>query len=164
MSQSGSDEPLVVVRLLQLPLEVHQRSREHGDELIRELTLIGAAMRGEGETNSLPPRLVSLVAELTGRYGGFTASADERLDQAIAAGETSVDLFFEVPESAGGAARRLAAVLAEADEYCRAGRHLLTLATPPELVRYRSWYLGEFGEQIAGRPALPWPHFAGSTG
>jgi hypothetical protein len=33
------------------------------------------------------------------------------------------------------------------------------LATPPELVRYRQWYLGEFVRQLDGRPATSWADF-----
>jgi hypothetical protein len=53
-------------------------------------------------------------------------------------------------------------MLDEADEFCRQGKHLLTLATPPDLRRYRQWFLGEFVAQIGGRPPTPWPLFAAS--
>jgi hypothetical protein len=46
-------------------------------------------------------------------------------------------------------------MLEEADEYCRSDQ-LLTLATPPTLVAFRRWYLGEFIAQIDGRPPQPW--------
>jgi hypothetical protein len=154
-------EELVEVVLVGVPLELHQRSQEHGDELVRELSLISEQMRADGDVHSLPPRLVGLIGELTGRYGAFTAEAEERLEQAYSQGRSSVDLVFRVPDSVASASRHLAQILDEADEYCRAGRHLLTLASPAELVRYRRWYLGEFIEQVAGRPPLPWPQFAG---
>ncbi len=44
----------------------------------------------------------------------------------------------------------------EADDYCRAGQHLLTLVTPPEALAFRRWYLGEFVRQIAGEQPRPW--------
>jgi hypothetical protein len=47
-------------------------------------------------------------------------------------------------------------MLDDADEYCREGRHLLTLATPPDLLAYRRWYLQQFVDQARGRPATPW--------
>jgi hypothetical protein len=50
-------------------------------------------------------------------------------------------------------------MLDEADEYCRRGEHLLTLETPPELVRFRRWYLQEFVNQIAGAAPEPWPDY-----
>ena len=49
----------------------------------------------------------------------------------------------------------LTGLLEEADDYCRRGE-LLTLATPPELVAFRNWYLGQVVEQIDGRPPTPW--------
>ena len=41
--------------------------------------------------------------------------------------------------------------LAEADEFCRRGE-LLTLATPPEYVAFREWFLGEIVRQLDGQP------------
>ena len=55
-------------------------------------------------------------------------------------------------------------MLDEADDYCRAGRHLLNLATPDELRAFRSWYLGQVRDQLAGGPPEPWPeHWARSS-
>jgi hypothetical protein len=51
-------------------------------------------------------------------------------------------------------------MLDEADEFCRRGRHLLTLETPPELVVFRKWYLQEFIDQIErGAEPTAWPEF-----
>lgn len=159
---SGDVEPIVRVQLLGLPLALQAKSQQHADELIRELTLIAEQLRSEGEVQALPPRLVDLVKELTVRYGGFTAEAEERIEQAMARGEESVDVEMNVPASVGPAARHLSEILDEADEYCRAGRHLLTLATPPDAVRYRRWYLDEFIRQTDGQPPRPWPQFSGA--
>ena len=51
-------------------------------------------------------------------------------------------------------------MLDEADRYCRQGRHLLTLATPDDLLAYRRWYLREIAEQLAGAAPVPWPVYA----
>ena len=48
-------------------------------------------------------------------------------------------------------------MLEEADDYCRRGDHLLTLATPEEERRFRRWFIGEFVDQIEGKPPTPWP-------
>ncbi|MEP6696234.1 MAG: hypothetical protein ABJA34_05055 [Pseudonocardiales bacterium] len=80
------------VHILGSPLKLHQRSLEHGNERMREFTLID-----------------------------------------------------------------------EADNYCRQGGTLLTLATPPEVKVLRHWYLGEFLRQGSGSPPIPWPVFIGST-
>ena len=52
-------------------------------------------------------------------------------------------------------------MLDEADEYCRRGDHLLTLATPPEELRFRRWFISEFVDQVNGAPPTPWPDVAG---
>ena len=41
----------------------------------------------------------------------------------------------------------------EADDYCRQGEHLLTLASPPDCIAYREWYLGQVVGQLGRRPA-----------
>lgn len=66
-----------------------------------------------------------------------------------------MDLTLLVPAAARGAAVELMGLLEEADDYCRRGE-LLTLATSPELVAFRNWYLGQVVEQIDGRPPTPW--------
>ena len=79
------------------------------------------------------------------------------------AGVERIDLTYRIPPSAAGAAKDMADVLAEADDYCRAGKHLLTLATPPELVAYRTWFLDQFVDQIGGRSPVSWPEYAART-
>jgi anti-anti-sigma factor len=74
-------------------------------------------------------------------------------------GRPAIDLHFDVPVEAGAGATVLRELYDEADEYCRAGEHLLTLATPPEGVLYRQWFCEEFASQIAGAEPRPWPSF-----
>lgn len=156
---TGVADEVVAVRLLDFPVEMWQRSNEHHRELLRELALV--AMRPPDEPgHELPRRLTELVATVTERYTGLTESPDARRDAAAAAGEAWVDLDYTVPPSIAAACRDLGGVLDEADEYCRRGQHLLTLATPPELVRFRRWYLGEFIAQIErGAAPVPWPQW-----
>ena len=54
------------------------------------------------------------------------------------------------------AAAEFDALLDEADDYCRAGETLLTLATPAPALAFRRWFLGEFVRQAAGEPPRPW--------
>src|SRR6185369_12588176 len=122
---------LVDVVLLELPVALWARSAEHSDELMREFTLIAAATRAGGE-HEPPARLVTLVEELTATYGGFSAGPEEQLARAAAAGLDSIDLAYRVPPDAAQAAQHLGDLLDQADEYCRAGQHLLTLATPSD--------------------------------
>ncbi|MFL6138107.1 MAG: hypothetical protein ACJ74O_09950 [Frankiaceae bacterium] len=168
MSEPGGDRPdeagdeLVGVRLLEVPVALWARSAEHGDELMREFTLVAAAQQA-GSEHEVPARLVSLVEELTASYGAFSAGPEERLAKAAADGLDSVDLWYEIPRAVGPAAQHLGELLDQADEYCRSGRHLLTLATPPDQCALRWWYLGQFIDQIAGGPPVPWPQWRRDT-
>ncbi|MDP9241005.1 MAG: hypothetical protein M3O55_10285, partial [Actinomycetota bacterium] len=118
----------VTVQLLNFPLVDYRRSLEHGTELMREFTLIAMSQRDD-ESRPLPARLVQLVEALTRDYAGMTDAADAQRDEALEAGLESVDLTYHVPAGVAAASRDLAALLDEADEYCRDGGALLTLAT-----------------------------------
>jgi hypothetical protein len=154
---TGDEERWVTVRVLGLPLDLHVRSAEHSADLQREFVLIHEGMQATGEPPSVPHRFVELVDMLSARYADVGREQEDELEAAVAAGERTIDLTFYVPSHTAEACVQLGAVLDEADEYCRQGQHLLTLATPPELVEYRRWYLDEFVRQIAGHPPRRWP-------
>jgi hypothetical protein len=165
-------DDLVTVHLVGLPVPLQARAEEHSAELTRELLLIGEQMRQRGDHAGLPARMVSLVEQLTAEYSVFTGEQEQILAQASADGAQTIDLTYRVPASVGAAARALDDILDEADEYCRAGKHLLTLPTPPDLVRYRRWFLDEFVRQTSGHAPVPFaaydpgPHrpVVGATG
>ena len=145
------------VHLLQLPVPLAGRATEHFDGLLREFTLIANDTDDESR-HETPARLTELVASITAAYGGINNEADQRLYDAIDRGDQVIeDHVLVVPRTAGPAAQALNAIIDEADEYCRQGRHLLTLAFPPDLNAYRRWYLREVLDQLEGRPATPWP-------
>jgi hypothetical protein len=147
-----SDQPeLVEVRLIALPLEEQQLASEHFDELMREFALIR-----DDVDSPVPGHLLELREALVRDFDAFAAAARVEIDAAAARGDDSVDVRYLVPAAAGPAAAALGDLLGEADAFCRAGEHLLTLATPGRAVRYRRWFLGEFSRQIAGEPPLPW--------
>ncbi len=148
--------PLVTVELRRLPVELRARASEHMQELQREFVLIAEGLQHTEGPSVLPRRLLDLVEILQRRYGGFTVEQEDALDEALRDGVPTLDLTFAVPPDAAEAAAALGALLDEADEYCREGRHLLTLATPPDLVAFRHWYLTQFVDQIAGRSPTAW--------
>ncbi|MHB1585183.1 MAG: hypothetical protein ACYCU7_08460 [Acidimicrobiales bacterium] len=156
MSPSTGDEPLVEVRLVGLPMELYLRTRDHGADLMREFELLQLS---DHAVHDVPGRLVSLAAELTEQFGAFTASADAELSDAEARGAPQIDLVYRVPPAAAEGAQRLEVLLDEADDYCRAGDELLTLAATPETVAFRHWFLREFVAQAGGRPPTPWPDY-----
>jgi hypothetical protein len=161
--------PAMTVRLLDFPVPIHARAQEHNDELMREFALIADQSHDDAvdpghEARALPARLVTIVAALNTNYGSFTQEQDARVAQAVAEGATVIDeMVYELPASAAFAAQTLGTMLDEADVYCQAGQHLLTLATPPELVAYRRWVLGEFVRQAAGQPPMSWPDYQASS-
>jgi anti-anti-sigma factor len=146
-------DDLVEVRLVGVPIEVWRRASAHQEAIQREFDIIRAGDAPE----SVPNRLRSLMEELDGRFGGVSESTWAQLHEAANRGEASVDLVFRIPVAAGPAARQLADMLDEVDEFCRAGEHLVSLATPPELLAFRNWFLGEFTNQaVEGLRPVPW--------
>ena len=149
------------VRMLQLPVQVWAASKEHHDELLREFALMTAGLEDrDDESPPVPVRLLRLVADLTASFAGSSDEREARLFAAAARGDEVVDVLeFALPEAAGPACVQLEQLLDEADDYCRAGHHLLTLATPDELRVFRSWYLAQVRDQLSGAPAEPWPAY-----
>jgi hypothetical protein len=152
-----STEGFVEVRLLRLPLQVWQRTQEHVDGLLREFALIAQDPEARAAT---PGRLLDLVKEVTSGYGGFSAEQRKAMEAAFERNESEIDLTYQLPPAAAAAAQQLGDMLDEADEYCRRGDHLLTLATPPEELRFRRWFISEFVDQLNGAPPTPWPDVA----
>jgi hypothetical protein len=150
------NDGLVEVQLLRLPLDVWQRTQEHVDDLLREFTLVS---QDEEARATVPGRLLALIEELSAGYGQFSTEQRLTMDAAVAGGQLEIDLRYQVPPAAGGAAQRLGDMLEEADEYCRRGDHLLTLATPPEEQAFRRWFISEFVGQVGGRQPTPWPEY-----
>jgi len=142
------------VRLLGFPLALYRRSQEHHEELMREFQLFAL---DTGSAQSVPQRLVMLIDELIVNYSGFTDAPNAERDAALDRGDESVDLAYVVPHAVADACVRLDAMLDEADEFCRRGERLLTLATPPDAAALRHWQLSEFPRQLAGHPPLSWP-------
>ena len=150
---------LATVELLELPVPLWAASTQGSRELFREFELIAA---GGSDSHPLPAELTSLVAALTSDDEGVSTAQEEELEAAHAAGQQVVErLVFQIPPQAAGACQVLGDMMDQADEYCRQGTHLLTLAAEPEVVAFRRWYLVEFIRQIDGLPPVPWPQYDG---
>ena len=148
---------LVEVHLLGLPVPLAARSQQHFEELMREFTLIAAGHQQGNSEHEVPARLMKLVQTLVQQFGAVSGDAEERLADAIDRGEqVIVDHVLEMPTIAGPATQALGDLIDEADEYCRRGRHLLTLETPAECVAYRRWYLGQVITQVQGAAPIAW--------
>jgi hypothetical protein len=149
------------VELIGLPMGLHVRTQEHNAELMREMYLIAhpSAEPDENAHLQLPARLLALVDELGQQFAQFTTAQDLRLIEAADEGLAEIDIAYELPMAGAQAARHLSDIFDEADEFCLAGQHLLTLATPTELVTYRRWFLSQVIEQLAGQPPTSWKAF-----
>lgn len=141
------------VRLLNVPVRLLVAGREHHDDVMREFAML--ALAEDADAEHAPKRLLELVDVLGRRYAAAAARPDAEVDAAIARGETSIDLVYHVPDHVEAAANELAALMDEADEFCRE-RRLLALARPPLVIEFSRWYLDEFRRQIAGEPPRPW--------
>jgi len=158
------NDGLKTVQVLRFPLPVSARSTQHFDEVMREFALITLdTERAREKTDSarrVPERLLALVDELTKNFSAFTAAVTADREEAAARGDQEIDLIYHVPASAAEACHQLEALLEEVDDFCRSGQHLITLATSPESLAFRQWYLSEFTGQIEkGRTPVSWPDY-----
>lgn len=154
---------LVEVHILGLPLAIWARAEEHADGLLRELTLV-AASDARDPAYHAPRHLLALVQELETDYASMTSEQRTRILAAADAGAAAIDLVYEVPPDVAVACRRLEAAMDAADRFCSDGKYLLSLATPPDALAFRQWYLGEFVRQIEGEPPQSWPDWAVARG
>ena len=148
------DTDLVEIHLVGVPLALLARAQERSDELAREFTYVAAS-----DSDAAPARLLALSQHLQGRYGGYMQPVQDEINAAAARGDELVDVSFAVPREVSAAASQLWALLDEADEFCRRGE-LLTLATPPEIVQFRRWYLSQFIDQSRGAEPVTWAKYS----
>ena len=178
---------LVEVRLLELPLVLRERSRQHGADLLREMTLLqaGRAARdgggaGDGTcpagpdrgppgaptgvVGTYPARLLELAAKLETVYGPYVAASNAAMDDALDEGRTSLDVAQLLPPEAAPLLAAVRSLLAEAEQYCASDDYLLTLAPPPEVAGYRAWSIEQVLAQLGGAPPTAWPVWARTHG
>ncbi|MFN2523889.1 MAG: hypothetical protein ABR614_11335 [Mycobacteriales bacterium] len=155
---------LVQVHLLELPVPLAAQAQQHFEELMREFALIASGQDGHDDEHHVPKRLLDLVDTLRQQFGATTTEPEKRLADAIDRGDEVIpDHVLDLPAEAGPASEALGRLIDEADDYCLRGKHLLTLATPPDSVEYRRWYLGQVVDQLAGKPPVPWPQHVPAT-
>lgn len=147
---------LVAVELRQVPLDVWKRAAAHQEAIQREFDIL----RVDLGTDSVPHQLSELVAKLNLTFGDSGDPSREEVHAAAERGVPEIDLVYRVPAEAATAVQDLEVMLERVDEFCRAGERLLTLSTPPDLLTFRRWFLGEFSRQIEhGLPPTSWPDF-----
>lgn len=161
--RSAGSGLLLEVSILALPLAIWARAHEHAEGLRREITLV-VASEASAHEHHVPRRLLALFDELDADFAALTGEQQPHLAEAADQGRDAIDLLYRVPPEITGACRRLAAAMDAADRYCEEGRYLLSLATPPDALAFRRWYLGEFVRQAAGEPPLSWPAWVATHG
>lgn len=151
----GRRHDAVGIRLLGVPVELHQRAVEHGDELRRELAILRLGPSAFASA-AIPADLLDRITPLDTSLLTVAVQTSEELATAMDHGLDRIDLSFSVHPDVGPAARELDVVLDEAEQHCRDGTSLLTLEIPPEAHAYRRWFLHELGRQVDGEPARRW--------
>jgi hypothetical protein len=144
------------VTLLDFPLQVGKRARQHRESLFREFAIIAS---GGGDDADVPKRLLEIARLHEERYGGLNPEADDAVDAAIAAGDEHMNVVVRVPDRIRQDTIDLAPLLLEVDAYCRNG-DLLTLAPGDEIRAFWFWFLREFVRQLDGEPPTSWHRFA----
>lgn len=157
MREEDAPAELVTVRLIGMRLDMQARSAEHQEGLRREFRML--VEQGQADRESVPGRLVALAAELDRRFQSFGAAGQAEIEAAAGRGEATIDLSLAAPRTIGAAAREFGRMLEEADEYCRAGEHLLTLAAPADVVEFRKWVLAELERQAEGGRPISWSEY-----
>jgi len=158
-------EALHEVHLLEIPVPLWAKTQEQTDGLLREFALAADVTDEAARERHLPTRLTALIDELSSQFAGVSTEQEQRLYAAAAAGQPVIpDLVYVVPGAAAEASQALGELLDEADDFCREGAHLLTLAADPDVVAFRWWYLREFIAQIGGDEPTPWSAYAARAG
>jgi hypothetical protein len=141
------------VLLVDLPIRLWDRARQHSAALVREFAFIEAG--GQHDT-TLARRLLEIAATSDARYADLNPKAEAEVEAALARGDETITVEVWVPFEFKQHIIEAVPVLIEVDEYCRNGT-LLTLATPDDLRAFWTWYLGEFVRQIDGENPIPAP-------
>jgi anti-anti-sigma factor len=143
------------LRLLNFSLDLFDRSMQHMAALQRELDVIRVDERNRDRP---PDRLARLVEELDQRFVGYRAAMQtiEALLETDASHHDVVIPVAGVPGDVVPAIEELRDLMDEVDAYCAEGGELLTPPTPPDLLTFRAWLLGQVIDQLRGGEPVPW--------
>jgi len=150
--ESPPGDAVYTVHLIGVPVRILEAGRRHHEELMHEFSLLAVA---ETLTDDVPQRMLELIDTLGRRYAETSDVSNAQVDAAVANGDDTVDLTYQVAAHVVDAADRLAGLMDEADEFCRR-EQMLTVQRSDIVKEFTVWYLGEFRRQIAGEPPQPW--------
>jgi hypothetical protein len=141
------NDSIVDVILLDVPVALWAKSREHRERMLAELA---------GGPGDVPARVIAALAHARDEYPTITETADAELSTASRRHDATVDVAYPVPLRAREELLALVAALDEADDHARTvGRE--DLVTPDDLVAFRRWYFGEIERQLDGGFPSAWP-------
>ena len=138
------------LQLLRVPARLFGEMRRFHFEVRRELRLL--AMTAP-EDYPLATKVTEIFVQADRERR--SSAGISRLDQAIASGEESVDLEYQVPLSTPKTMARIRDLLNEVYQ-AFSSEHLLALRPPEVLVDLQDWYFTEFERQGRGEEPLPW--------
>ena len=142
------------IRLLRYPVRLGTLQQEHLDEVTREFMLLSLS-RPEVR-DQVPGRLLELLDVLTAQYSAVIEAQRRVRERALLDGLEHIDLVYPRLPGVGAAIAQWQSMMREVDAYCR-DDELLSLATPPEVVRLQEWVVSEFQRQLDGADPTPWP-------
>jgi hypothetical protein len=138
------------LQLLGVPARLFGEMRRFHFEIRRELRLL--AMTAP-EDYPLATQITQVFVQADRERR--SSAGISRLDKAIASGEQTVDLHYEVPVSTPATMARIRDLLDEVYDVF-SGDHLLALRPPDLLVDLQNWYFTEFERQGRGEEPLRW--------
>jgi GAF domain-containing protein/anti-sigma regulatory factor (Ser/Thr protein kinase) len=154
-------EPTYRVTLGDVPTSLLLAAKAHVDNVVRELTLVGAGAAA-GDTAEMPAHLATVVESVVTGFAEARNAIKRQALEAASRGDERVRLTLTLPVSAADAGERYLAGLDDADAYARAAR-LLTLEAPPQHRVFRHWYVESLVTQLRhrakGEPVEPPPTF-----
>ncbi|WP_199424976.1 ATP-binding protein [Actinotalea solisilvae] len=151
LEQVAPADGAVAIVLVDYPVRLGIRAREHTAGVLRECALLSQATA----PTIAPARLVTLAERLTTSYSSELGVIDQQRTDALLRGDDTVDLAFPAVASSRELVLAWQAAMEALDEYA-AGAALLSLATPPRLVEFRDWMVEEMLRQTEGQPPRPW--------
>lgn len=151
IAAAARPDDLILVRVVDLPVQLFAHFRKRYYELGRELRLLSLE---HGQDYPVATTLTDLI--LQAEQERRLAEDVERLDDAVARGVDRMTVDYHVPPSAPATMGRMLEMLEKADDFCREQR-LLVLAASPQQRELQRWYFSEFVRQGAGEDPTPWP-------
>ena len=150
------------VRLVDVPVDLYRRARQHTDDVLRELVIIAGAEPSDGTRDGTADLARRADLHREGRLG-LADAADATVDAAAERGEAYVSLSFAVGGAVADWSSAWPALLDEIDALCRNGT-MLAVPAGERLGAYLRWFCGEFVQQLRyGAPPCPWPRYAASA-